>query len=287
MTKTDDAVSQALDRVYATRPSEFIAERKKIVAELRAAGDRDGAAKVADAHRPTATAWALNHVVRKNPEVVARFTDAIEALRKAQRELLEGKASPNENAKLRAERNELDLRIAELLNLTRQALESENVNWNVATQRRITTSLRMLPSATVEDRERLLKGRLEKDLDLGDEDSLLETALGLGGVEIKRAPAHEVPKNKLDHTKPTQTKEAKLEEQRARERERHEREEQARRAAEQLARERAHAQRLKFLERELEHLESKATYAEEAATKARTAAIEARAALEKSKREKP
>jgi hypothetical protein len=291
MTKTDDSASQALDRVYAARPSDFVAERKKIVAELRASGDREGAAKVAEAHRPTATAWAINHVVRKNPDMVARFTDAIEALRKAQRALLEGKASPNENAKLRAERTDLDLRTAEFLNLAREALESENLNWNVTTQRRIATSLRTLPSATAEDRERLLAGRLEKDLDTGDEDSLLETALGLSGVEIKRAPHPETPKKKPDHEKPAQSKaeaqKAKVEEQRRLEKERHEREEKTRCAAEQLARERAHAQRLKFLEREAEHLESKATYAEEAAVKARAASDAAKVAVKKAKEQKP
>ena len=58
MTAYDDAIAA----LYQTSVENFVAERKRLVGELRSAGDRDGAAALAKRARPTLSAWAVNQL---------------------------------------------------------------------------------------------------------------------------------------------------------------------------------------------------------------------------------
>ena len=73
----------AADALYDLPPEEFVAARNALAKELRAAGDKHAAAVVAKLRRPTATAYALNHVARRQPDVLAAALDARDALREA------------------------------------------------------------------------------------------------------------------------------------------------------------------------------------------------------------
>jgi hypothetical protein len=72
-----------VDSLYAVPLEEFVAERKRVAKELRAAGDRDAAAEVAKLPKPTPPAWALNRFAREQPDVVGKWLDVAEALRAA------------------------------------------------------------------------------------------------------------------------------------------------------------------------------------------------------------
>ena len=58
--------------LYALPPEEFTAARTAQVKAARAAGDRDLAARLGALRRPTASAYAVNALVRAEPELVAQ-----------------------------------------------------------------------------------------------------------------------------------------------------------------------------------------------------------------------
>lgn len=93
-TAHDDRVADVPDdtarRLYATPPDRFIAERDEVVAQARAAGDRDAARQLAKLRRPTIAAWLVNLLAIRRPELISRLGDLASALRTAQRELRGG-----------------------------------------------------------------------------------------------------------------------------------------------------------------------------------------------------
>ncbi|VEG58481.1 Uncharacterised protein [Mycolicibacterium aurum] len=54
------AVEEALDRLYAAKPEDFTAVRGELTAAAKDAGDRDAAARIGGARKPTAAAWVVN-----------------------------------------------------------------------------------------------------------------------------------------------------------------------------------------------------------------------------------
>jgi len=80
----DGPLEDALDELYASDPSAFVAVRKRLSAALRDAGDRAGAKVLLGARRPSTSAWALNQVARREPELVESLLEASRALYAAQ-----------------------------------------------------------------------------------------------------------------------------------------------------------------------------------------------------------
>jgi hypothetical protein len=76
--------------LYGLDLEEFVAARDALAKELRAAGDRDGAAAVKRLAKPTRAAWAVNRLVRDRPDEIAALVDAGAALTGAQEQLLDG-----------------------------------------------------------------------------------------------------------------------------------------------------------------------------------------------------
>ncbi len=76
--------------LYGLDLAEFIPARDALVKELRAGGDRDGAAAVKKLAKPTRAAWAVNRLVRDHPDEIAALVDASAALAGAQEQLLDG-----------------------------------------------------------------------------------------------------------------------------------------------------------------------------------------------------
>src|SRR4051812_41302335 len=74
----------ALDDLYAAPLEEFIERRDALAKQLKAAGDKDGAAEVKKAHKPTQAAHALNQLSRD-------AKGELEALFEAGRALASGK----------------------------------------------------------------------------------------------------------------------------------------------------------------------------------------------------
>jgi hypothetical protein len=80
----DGALDAALDELYASDPSDFVAVRKRLSAALRSDGDKDGAKEVLAARRPSTSAWALNQLAREHPQLVDELLEASSALYAAQ-----------------------------------------------------------------------------------------------------------------------------------------------------------------------------------------------------------
>jgi hypothetical protein len=80
----DGPLEAALDELYGADPSEFVATRKRLSASLRDAGDRPGANVLQRARRPSTSAWALNQLARREPQLVERLLDTSSALYAAQ-----------------------------------------------------------------------------------------------------------------------------------------------------------------------------------------------------------
>jgi hypothetical protein len=79
-----------VDALYAGDLEDFVAARDALAKELRAAGDRDGAAAVKKLAKPTRAAWAVNRLVRDRPDEMRALVQAGEALAGAQEQLLDG-----------------------------------------------------------------------------------------------------------------------------------------------------------------------------------------------------
>jgi hypothetical protein len=76
-------VQAAMDRLQAVPLEAFVAERTKLAKELRTGGDRPAADEVARLPKPSAAAWALNHVAREQPGEIEDWLEAAAALRDA------------------------------------------------------------------------------------------------------------------------------------------------------------------------------------------------------------
>jgi hypothetical protein len=79
-----------IDRLYGLPLEDFVAERDALAKQLRADGDRDGAAAVKKLPKPTRPAWAVNQLTRARPDEVRALVEAGEALAGAQEQLLGG-----------------------------------------------------------------------------------------------------------------------------------------------------------------------------------------------------
>ena len=75
---------EMVDQLYGLPPDEFVRARDLAVRELRADGHRTEAARVKELRKPTASAAAVNRLVRRHRSDVKRFLAAAGALRKAQ-----------------------------------------------------------------------------------------------------------------------------------------------------------------------------------------------------------
>ena len=103
----EPALDDMLEQLYAADPSDFIALRKQLQGELRAAGLKPEAALLAKARRPTTAMWAVNQLVRRQPELVASLLERSEALRDAQTQALRGERDTMREA-MRAHRAAVD-----------------------------------------------------------------------------------------------------------------------------------------------------------------------------------
>ena len=56
------AYDEAVTTLYQAALSDFVAERKRLAAERKAAGDKDAAARIAKLGRPPVSAWAVNQL---------------------------------------------------------------------------------------------------------------------------------------------------------------------------------------------------------------------------------
>ena len=96
-----------------TLPAEFVAERNRLVKQLRADGDKGRATAIAGLRRPRLTDWALNVLAAEHAEEVGAFAVAASGLLDAQAAIIEGR----EGANLRLATRELREHVAQVARL--------------------------------------------------------------------------------------------------------------------------------------------------------------------------
>ncbi len=80
-----ETLAGAEAELYRLDPDEFMARRQDLAAQAREAGQTAVAKQIAALRKPTRSAWAVNRLVRAEPEVTGRLTDLAAELRDAER----------------------------------------------------------------------------------------------------------------------------------------------------------------------------------------------------------
>jgi hypothetical protein len=174
-----DAIPDALDRLHAAPLEGFVALRKELAAERKAAGDLEGAKAIAAAQKPSRTAWALDQVALENPKVLRAMFEAREAAAKAQKA---GGAD-----EVRAAVKEYRARVADVLAAAREALAADGSEASADQVRRMSETLQVAAVEDSETRQLLMAGRLVKDADQED------PFAGMEAGPARARPAKEVP----------------------------------------------------------------------------------------------
>ncbi|HEX4733270.1 MAG TPA: hypothetical protein VH247_02565 [Thermoleophilaceae bacterium] len=103
---------ERIARLYGLPLEEFTSERNALAAELHAEGDSDRAATVKALRKPTAAAWAVNRLVRVEPDLVEALLGAGGELRQAHRQAASGKGALQLRAAADAERAAVEALVA-------------------------------------------------------------------------------------------------------------------------------------------------------------------------------
>lgn len=88
-----EPVERALDELYSADPAEFTKRRDALVKDLKKAGDKGGAARVASKRKPTQIAYILNQLARQHPDAVGELVDVGRELAREQRKALRGETA--------------------------------------------------------------------------------------------------------------------------------------------------------------------------------------------------
>jgi hypothetical protein len=261
--RRDDAVSDALDRLYAAPLDGFIALRRELAASLRAKGDPQAtkaAREVAAAPKPTRTAWALDQVAHRRPELVRAMLEARDAAAATQKR--------GEGDAIRTSVREYRMRTTEVAHAARDALLAAGFGVTASQLRRMGETLATASVEGSEARARLAAGWLTEDVGLEDPFAGIEA-----GPVRARKPGHDAAPVR-DHARAAAAAAAAAAAERekadaaARERAKHE---SARTAAQE---------RVEALEAEVRNARAEARQRETAALRARDDADRARRAVE-------
>jgi hypothetical protein len=145
--------SRGLERLYAVPPAEFTRARNALAAELRAAGDAEGARAVGRLRRPSAPLWAVNQLARSARQPLEKFLNAVDHLRRTQLSDARGATDA-----MRKQRESLDALVAR----AGASLREAGVRTSAETTRRLSG---MLLGAAVDATHaaELLAGRLTEE----------------------------------------------------------------------------------------------------------------------------
>ena len=145
-----------LDEVFAAEPSEFVAVRDALVGRLRNEGDREAAVEVAKLRKPTAVAWALNQLSR-------REGGQLEALLRQDEHLRELMRSGGRGAELRKATEERREIVRDLARLASAILAGAGHKPTPSSGEKIFETLQAV-ATDPEAREALRRGRLAGDV---------------------------------------------------------------------------------------------------------------------------
>jgi hypothetical protein len=157
----DEGAARALDGIYAAPFDAFVPRRGEAVAALRAAGHVAAARVVAAAAKPSRTAWALNQVARRRPQLL---TAALEARAHAAAAQATG-----EGDALRATARAYRDALAALVQAATDAVRDDGGELTPAQGRRVSATVQAVAGAADSGlREAVLAGRLVADVVVDD-----------------------------------------------------------------------------------------------------------------------
>lgn len=156
------SVEATLDELYAVAPGEFVSLRDEYAGRARAAGDKQAAASIRAARRPTVSAWLLNLLSREQPAELAELLDIGARLRgDADSTDSPGRSGPSEPVDVR----QLSARRRELTDALVSAVERLAGDRGVATSADGLREVRTTLDAALVDAEvaaTVRRGRLQK-----------------------------------------------------------------------------------------------------------------------------
>jgi hypothetical protein len=240
------SATDALDHLYAAPLANFVALRKKLATELRAAGEVAGATEVSAAKKPSRTAWVLNQMALRDPKVLRTAVDAHAEAAKVQ-------AHGDAEAMRETMRGFRDA-LGEVVRRSAAIAIEGGAPLSAMQVRKLGETVRAAIAG--QSRDRLLAGRLTEDVEVDDPFAGLEVGSSHGGARRNATPTQ--------HTHSAASRAREREAERAREA--HER------AAEQSRR------RIEALEQEARAARATAREAEIAARRAEADADRARRA---------
>jgi hypothetical protein len=164
---TDPALSQALDELYSAPFEAFVGLRRELASRLRSAGDAAAARSIAAAEKPTRTAWAINQVARRRPDLLAAIIEGRKSAATAQ---TDGDAD-----RIRETARRYRECLAGAVREVRSVLAEAGVSLSAAHARRTGETLQAL-STDDGERAKLSSGRLTRDVTV--EDPFAGLALG-------------------------------------------------------------------------------------------------------------
>jgi hypothetical protein len=185
-----DRVSEDLDSLFATPPTQFIEERKRIATALKSAGRKDEAKAVEKIPRPSVAVWTVNQIARRDPELVRRLGAITDRLKVAA-----GAKYGAAAADLRQALDELRGEAAAVL----AAAGHDDASPHLV--QRVVANLRAAMGGA-DTRAALERGRLVRDLEEQEMTSLFGTGATLeaGGAKTPRPTS---AKANADHGKAT------------------------------------------------------------------------------------
>jgi hypothetical protein len=182
-----EAFAAAVDELYATSFDGFVKLRGELAVRLRASGDPIAAKQIAAARKPTRSAWALNQVVRREPERIARIVetrvDAIASQKNGSADAIRDSARTHREA------------IAEAVRAARAVLEADGLSLPALQARRLGETLQAI-AADDAARATLMAGRLTEDVAVDDPFAGLEA--GPAQAHHARTPRDPAPSKRED-----------------------------------------------------------------------------------------
>jgi hypothetical protein len=156
-------VEDAVAGLYRLPLAEFVAGRDRLARQLRAAGDREAARRVAALRRPSVSAWAANQLAQAAPHAMAELLEVGAALAQAQQDALAGR--PGAARRLRSTSAQLRAAISRLSQRAETLLLRAGHAPSDATLGRLAATLQAAATGDQPTRTALAEGRLAGDLD--------------------------------------------------------------------------------------------------------------------------
>lgn len=147
-----------VDELFSLPLAEFTAARNELAKRLAKEGDAGTAAEVRKLAKPTLPAWAVNQLVRREPELVEQLIESGEAL---QQQVLKGTSGPSA---LRAAQQGERKAVRDLVHRAQELLEEAGHSTGTQTVERISVTL-TAGAQSASGREALRAGRLSTELE--------------------------------------------------------------------------------------------------------------------------